>query len=102
MLGSFDNPPFTPWCQVNALITRTKKYSDTWHVIMDLSCPPPTPSLSTNGYIKEMYLGVPCKLHLPSAQDIVQGIKQPHKGSFLYCCHIGKSNIHVSLCAFLH
>ena len=36
MLGPFDHKPFTPWCQVNAFLTRPKKDSHLRRVIMDL------------------------------------------------------------------
>ena len=37
MLGPFDNPPFTPWCQTNPLLTHPKKDCNNRHVILDLS-----------------------------------------------------------------
>ena len=37
MLGPFDHPPFAPWCQINPLLTRAKKDSTSWRVILDLS-----------------------------------------------------------------
>ena len=47
MVGPFDMEPFIPWCQVNALITRPKKESYLWTVIMALSWPH-TPGVSVN------------------------------------------------------
>ena len=74
MHSPFKNLPFTPWCQVNALLTKLykpKKDSDKRRVIMDLSCPLP-PSISVNGCTPgETYLGIQHKVHLPSAQDLM-------------------------------
>ena len=33
------HPPFSHWCQINALLTRPKKDSEDHHIIMDLSWP---------------------------------------------------------------
>ena len=49
MLGPFDNPPFTPWCQTNPLLTCPKKDSINHRVIMALSWTLPT-NVSMNGF----------------------------------------------------
>ena len=53
MIGPFNHPPFTPWCQVNLLLTRPKKDSTRRTVIMDhLSWPPPLESSVNRGHAK--------------------------------------------------
>ena len=56
MLGPFEQTPFTPLCQVNALLRRPKKDSHLWKVILDLSWPHP-PAISVNGYACALSLG---------------------------------------------
>ena len=66
MLGPFHAPPppFTPWCQFNALLTCLKKGSHPHSVIMDLSWPHPS-AISVNGFTpKESYLGKLKKMHV--------------------------------------
>ena len=48
LLGPFDHLPFTPWCQVNLLLTQPKNDSTSRSVIIDLSWPLP-PGSSING-----------------------------------------------------
>ena len=58
--------------------------------IMDLSWPAP-PSCSVNeGTPTETYLGRPQKMHLPSAQEMVDLIKQAGTGCYLYCRDIAR------------
>ena len=87
MLGPSDNPPFTLWSQVNALLTRPNQW-----VIIDLSWQHP-PSIIINGCTpRETYLGTHHKMHLPSwAQDLVQAIMKAGKSSFFSCCDIAKA-----------
>ena len=97
MLGPFDQPPFTPWCQVNVLLTRPKKTSNTWCVIMDLSWPHP-PGISRNRCKpKDTYLSALRNMHLPSAQHLAYLIKKAGKGCFLYCCDIARAYRHLPL-----
>ena len=51
MLGPFDALPFTPWCQVNALLTWPKD-SQLRRVIIDLSWPHPELSVLTDTHQK--------------------------------------------------
>ena len=84
MLGSFHHKPFTPWCQVNVLLTSPKRDSHVTRVIMDLSWPYP-PAISVNGCtLKVTY--IPCKMHLPSAHDLIQLIKEEGWGTLAYMC----------------
>ena len=65
-----------------------KKDSHLRQVIMDPILPHSS-SISINGSTqKDTYLGVPWKMHLPSAQDIVHLIKQTGKNCYLFCCDI--------------
>ena len=65
MLGPFDQHPFTPWCQVNLLLTHPKKNSLKRRVIMDLSWPFP-PAASVNGGTQRYtYLHIYKEMHVP-------------------------------------
>ena len=61
MLGPFDYPPFTPWCQINPILTRPKKDSTSRRVIMDLSWPlPPGSSTSMGVHSRTLSLILVC------------------------------------------
>ena len=91
MLGPFDQPLFVPWCQVKQLITRPKKDNRNHHVIMSLSWPHP-PDLSLNGgTTKDTYLGLAKEMHLPSAQDLADRIRQAGTGAYVYSCNITRA-----------
>ena len=65
MLGPFPQPPFTPWCQTNPLLTHPKCNSPDRMVIMDLSWSLP-PLISINsGTPRESFLDAYKKVHLP-------------------------------------
>ena len=65
LCGPFPYPPFEPSFQINPLMTAPKKHSEMRRVILDLSHPE---GASVNyGIPRDTYLGVPYKLHLPSA-----------------------------------
>ena len=86
MLGPFSQPPFSPWCQTNPLLTRPKKESPDRRVIMDLFWPPP-PQLSVNGGM-HTFLGIPKKMHFPSAEDLCALICKAGKGCFMYAIDV--------------
>ena len=70
MLGPFDQPTFTQWCQINPLLPHPTKDSSNRIVIMDLSWLLP-PAASVNGGMpRDTYLRVHIKKHLPTAQDM--------------------------------
>ena len=66
-LGSFPQPPFTPWCQTNPLLTRPKRNSPDRWVIMDLSWPLPLLISINSGTPRESSMDAYKKMHLPSA-----------------------------------
>jgi hypothetical protein len=91
MLGPHSAPLFTPWSQVNPLLTRPKKDTTDRRVIVDLSFPH-EPLYSVNGSTPaDEYLQVPLKLKLPSAQDLAQLIKEGGRGCLLYSIDISRA-----------
>ena len=68
MMGPFDQPPFTPWTQTNPLFTRPKRDSHLRRIIMDLSWPSPLGVTVNGGTRRKSFLGIPPKMHLPSAK----------------------------------
>ena len=91
MLGPFPQPPFTPWCQTNPLLTRPKRNSTDRWIIMDLSGPLP-PLISINsGTPRESFLGSYKKMHLPSAQDFCDLIHTTGKGCYLYSADVARA-----------
>jgi hypothetical protein len=75
MLGPFPDKPFTPWCQVNALLTRPKKDSNKRRIIVDLSWPHPPLNSVNAGTPTDTYLGQPLKLKLPTPADLCQRMR---------------------------
>jgi hypothetical protein len=91
MLGPFPEEPFTPWCQVNPLLTRPKKDSDTRRVIVDLSWPQPPLHSVNAGTPTETYLGVPTKMKLPSTEDLCQRIRLAGPGCYMYSADVARA-----------
>ena len=91
MLGMFDHPPFTPWCQINPFLTRPKKDSTSRRVIMDLSWPLPPGSSVNGGITKDIYLGVPKKMRLPSPLDLASLIREEGRGAWLFSCDVSRA-----------
>ena len=58
---------------------------------LDLSWPAPPVCSVNGGTPTETYLGRPKKMHLPSAQDMVDLIKEAGTGCFLYCRVIARA-----------
>ena len=82
LCGPFPYPPFEPSFQINPLMTAPKKHSEMRRVILDLSHPE---GASVNyGIPRDTYLGVPYKLHLPSAQDLRGLIVSQGQGCHLW------------------
>ncbi len=98
LLGPFEEPPFAPWCQVNALLTRPKKDSNDRRVIMDLSWPH-SPLKSVNGGTpRDTYLGRPYKLGLPSPAELCAYIRQAGPGAYLYAADVARAYRQMPLC----
>jgi len=91
MLGPFPVPPFAPWCQVNALLTRPKKDSNQRRVIMDLSFPHPPKQSVNAGTPSDIYMGEPMKMRLPSVHDLCRNIKAAGKGSYLFSADVARA-----------
>ena len=90
-LGPFEHPPFSPWCQINALLSRPKKFSADRCIIMDLSWPyPPLHSVNASTPM-DLYLGQPLKLRLPSPQDLCELIRQAGPGCFLFSADVARA-----------
>ena len=90
LLGPFDTPPFAPWFQVNALMSRPKKSTDNARrIIMDLSWPP---NLSVNdGIPRDTYCGTPYKLRLPTVDDAVELILKHGPGCVLFSIDLSRA-----------
>lgn len=52
---------------------------------MDLSWPQPAGHSVNRGTPNDTYIGLLKKMHLPSAQDMADLIRQTGKGAYLYC-----------------
>ena len=90
MLEPFNDPPFSPWTQTNPLLTRPKKDSHLHHVIMDLSWPLP-PGVSVNSCTpKESFFGIHKQMHLPSANDFCNLIREAGRGCFLFATDVAR------------
>ena len=87
-LGSFKHPPFHPWCQVNALLTRPKKDSAELFILMELSWPhPPLHSMNAGTQI-DKYLGQPPNQLSPQHKTSVSSsvnLSQAHSCSQQIC-----------------
>ena len=69
MLGPFDQIPFSPWSQINPMMTKEKKHSSARRTIVDLSFPH---GASVNsGTPSDTYLEVQYKLALPTVDMLV-------------------------------
>lgn len=78
LAGPFKTPPFTPWFQANALMTREEKQPGKRRIIMDLSWPH---GLSVNsGIPSDTYLGQPYKLRLPTVDHLAELIVAHGRG----------------------
>jgi hypothetical protein len=91
MLGPFSHEPFQPWCQVNPLLTRDKKDSDSRRVIVDLSFPHPPRHSVNSGTPTDVYDGTPYKLTLPTSEKYMQLIRGAGKGCYLYSADISRA-----------
>ena len=92
MLGLFDHSPFTPWCQINPLLTRPKKDSTSRSLIMALSSPLPPGSSVSGGTPKDTYLGVPKKIRHPSGLDLASLIREAGRGAWLFSCDVSRAD----------
>lgn len=82
ILGPFEEPPFSPWFNTSPLMTRPKRASNVRRIIQDHSWPI---GASVNaGVPRDVYLGRPYKLRLPSVDDLVSLIIKHGPGCFLY------------------
>ena len=91
LLGPFSRPPFQPWCQRNALLTRPKKDSEQRRVILDLSWPHPPLHSVNGGTPKDLYLGQPHKLTLPTPHDLCQLMKQAGRGCYMFATDVARA-----------
>ena len=81
LAGPFTECPFE-WLRLNPMMTREKKNSDEYRVILDLSFPE---GHSVNACIpKLLYEGAPYKLRLPTSLDMADLILKHGKGTLLY------------------
>ena len=96
LCGPFPYPPFEPSFQINPLMTAPKKHSEMRRVILDLSHPE---GASVNyGIPRDTYLGVPYKLHLPSAQDLRGLIVSQGQGCHLWSVDLQRGYRQLRVC----
>ena len=69
-------------------MTRPNKDSLSCRIIVDLSRPPPPGHSINGGTPTDTYMGVPCKLKLPSVDTMRHLIKINGRGSYLYAMSI--------------
>ena len=91
--GPFSQPPFEPWTQNNALMTRPKKCSTDRRVITDLSWP--TGQSVNSGIVKHVYMGQPYKLRLPTTDDLCEKMKTIGPQAYLYSRDISRAYRHL-------
>ena len=95
MLGPFDHSFFTPCCQVNPLLTHPKKDTNNRTVILDLSWSLPPVASVHRETLRDTYLGVSKKMHLPLAHDLPALIRHAGKRALLFSCNI--SHVYIQL-----
>ena len=96
LCGPFPYPPFEPSFQINPLMTAPKKHSEMRRVIPDLSHPK---GASVNyGIPRDTYLGVPYKLHLPSAQGLQGLIVSQGRGCHLWAIDLQRGYHQLRMC----
>ena len=89
MLGPFAHPPFPMW-QINPMMTKSKKGSDTKRrVIVDLSWP--HGSSVNDGICKDYYLGEPITLKYPTVDTLVAHIIQHGTGCLLFSVDLARA-----------
>ena len=89
LLGPFEAPPFSPWFQVNPLMTAAKKDTASRRIITDLSWPP---GASVNaGIPRDQYLGSPYKLRLPTVDDMVALMLKHGPGCYMYSVDLARA-----------
>ena len=89
LAGPFTDPPFTPWFQTSPLMTRPKKTGTSRRVILDLSFP--TGQSVNDGIPRDIYLGKPYKLRLPTVDDLVSAILQHGPECFIYSIDLARA-----------
>lgn len=81
LIGPVDKQ-FRSECVVSPLSSRPKPNSDERRVIQDLSFPPG--AAVNEGINKNMYMGKPVKVKLPTVEDLVQLVKKHGQGCALF------------------
>ena len=89
LLGPFTQPPFFPWLQTNAMMTRPKKTANERRVILDLSWP--IFGSINSGVSKQEYCGIPYKLRLPTADDAIKLILKHGPGCHMYSVDLARA-----------
>ena len=94
ILGPFKDPPISP-LHISPFLTREKQGSQNRRVIIDLSFPK---GHAVNSNIsKDVYLGTPFLLTLPSIDTITNKVRQLGKGSHLYKVDIARAFRHIKI-----
>ena len=94
ILGPFKDPPISP-LHISPFLTREKQGSQNRRVIIDLSFPK---GHAVNSNIsKDVYLGTPFLLTLPSIDNITNKVRQLGKGSHLYKVDITRAFRHIKI-----
>ena len=94
ILGPFDNPPLDD-LHTSPFMTREKSNSTNRRVIIDLSFPQ---GRSVNvGSAKDIYLGTPFALKLPTIDHITNRVRKLGKGCMIYKIDIKRAFRHVKL-----
>ena len=87
--GPFRAPPFRPWFRTNPVMTRPKRDSTDFRVILDMSYPPGD---GVNAYIPASALdGAEFKLRLPSPLDLAYRMRQCGRGCLLFKADLSRA-----------
>ena len=82
IMGPFPASPFLSGCQISPMMSREKRNDTSRRIIVDMSFPH---GASVNdGIPKDVYMGNPVKLTLPTVDDVIDIIKQQGRGCYLY------------------
>ena len=89
VIGPFSNPPFGKNSHPSPLMSRPKKEPGERRIIMDLSYPCES---SVNKYTtREIYLGKPYKVKLPTPAQLREKIVELGPGCFMFSCDMARA-----------
>ncbi|MCP4261545.1 MAG: hypothetical protein GY774_29190, partial [Planctomycetes bacterium] len=95
IIGPFDNKPLE-WLMVSPMLTREKSGSAKQRIIIDMSFPN---KLSVNdGISKDVYLGLPFKLNLPTPLSLRDRIRELGENAYIWSLDLKRGYRQLSVC----